>query len=212
MADEDDHNPWTPEGARRLATAAEQLGVAIKAHAEAVASAKGQRDISKVFSAGDALLPAALAYVDAQFDYTGTGFPLGVLHQFAEDEHDDDEEDELAEDRPTSGVSVLRRHDFGITDEPTVMAAGRAAYLRVWPDDSEEDAAADVTHLGRALYQIAHARGWDSLDRVDGLRPLGGVTRVIDQEELLGADPDDWPPNIFATEGEVMFEQSDIWG
>lgn len=209
----DDHNPWTPEGAQRLTRAAERLATAITIHADAVASAKGHRDIRTVFSAGDALLPAVLAYADAQFDYTGAGFPFGVLHQFADDEDEDDDHDsEMAEARPASGISVLRRHDFGVTDEAAVLAAGRAAYLRVWPDDAEEDAAADVTHLGRALYQIAHADGWDSLDRVDGLRPLGGVTHVIGQNELLSADPDEWPSDVFATEGEVMYQQSDIWG
>lgn len=209
----DGDNPWTPEGAQRLVSAAERLAGAIRAHADAVASAKGHRDIEAIFPAGDALLAELLAYADAQFHYAGVEFPLGVLHQLADEEDDDEDYDnEMAEPRPTSGLSILRRHDFGVTDEAAVLAAGRAAYLRVWPDDSEEDAAADVTTLGRALYQVAHADGWDSLHRVDGLRPLGGLTHVIRQEELLSVEPDDWAADVFATEGEVICEQFDVWG
>ncbi len=48
------------------------------------------------------------AYADAQFDYTGYSFPLGVLHQFVDDPDDPDPLDQAA-----------------------LIAEGRAAYLRV---------------------------------------------------------------------------------
>lgn len=211
----DDFTPWTAEGAQRLASAGKRLADAIATHSEAVASARGRRDLRMLFSAGEALLSALLAYADAQFDYTGATFPLGVLHQLADegDDKDDDEDgdDERAETRPASGISILRRHDFGVVDEAAVLAAGRAAYLRVWPDDHAEDAAADVADLGRALYQVAHADGWDSLGRVEGLRPLGGLTHVVDQRELLSADPEDSPRDAFITDGEVIYQHADVW-
>jgi len=177
VADED-FTPWTPEGAARLRAAAVELTAAITAHAEAVTAVKKDTDITEVFAAGDRLLPAALAYADAQFDYTGNGFPFGVLHQFAEQDDDDEPADEP---EPAAGISVLQRHDYRVTDEAAVMSAGRRAYLDAWPEDDEAAAAADVTHLGRALYQIAHASGWHNLDEVEGLRATGGVVVVVAQ-------------------------------
>jgi hypothetical protein len=213
MDDDDlDHEPWSSEGAHRVLAAAERLTAAIKVHADSVTSATAHSELPAVFAASSALLPAVLEYADAQFDYTGNGFPFGVLHQFADDDSDDSDEHDQDETRPASGVSVLRRHDYRITDEEAVLAAGRAAYLRAWPNDTERDAAVDVTHIGRALYQVAHADSWDSLDRLDGLRRTGGIIRVIDQAELLSAEPDDWPSDLFATYGENVYEQTDVQG
>lgn len=167
--------------------------------------------INEVFAASDRLLPAVLAYADAQFDYTGNGFPFGVLHDYAED--DDEGDDETGEEdlEPSVGISVLQRQDYRVTNEAAVMSAGRAAYLRVWPEDDEAAAAADVTHLGRALYQIAHADGWHSLNGVDGLRPTGGSVRVVDREETLGPDPDEWPESLFDDDSELLYEQTDVF-
>lgn len=114
-------------------------------------------------------------------------------------------------DEAPTGVSVLQRRDYRVVDEAAVMAAGRAAYLRVWPDDDEAAAAADVTHLGRALYQLAHADGWHSLDHVEGLRVTAGAVAVIDQDELLRGDPDDWPDDLFDLDGEEIFGQADVY-
>src|SRR6266702_6485862 len=111
MDDDDlEHDRWTPEGGQRILAAAERLIAAIKVHAESVTSATEDSELPAVFAASSALLPAALEYADAQFDYTGNGFPFGVLHQFADDDLDD--ADEPDQTRPTSGVSVLRRHDY----------------------------------------------------------------------------------------------------
>lgn len=92
------------------------------------------------------------------------------------------------------------------------MDAGRRAYLRVWPDDDDVAAAADVSHLGRALYQLAHADGWHSLDQVEGLRPTGGAVAVLQQDELLGPDPDKWPDELFDDDAELLFSQHDVFG
>lgn len=40
--------------------------------------------------------------------------------------------------------------DFRITDEVAVLAAGRAAYLRAWSDDTQEDAEIRVQQVGDA--------------------------------------------------------------
>ncbi len=208
MPDED-FTAWTPEGAARLRAAAADLAGAITAHAEAVSAAGGDADFGAVLAAGDRLLPAVLAYADAQLDYTGNAWPFGVLHQYAED----DEEHEAAEEDlgPAPGVSVLQRHDYQVRDEAAVLSAGRSSYLRVWPEDDEAAAAADVTHLGRALYQIAHAEGWHALDQVEGLDPTGGCVRVVRRDETLGPDPNEWPDNLFDDEGQLLFQQDDVF-
>ena len=206
---DDDFNPWTADGAKRLKAAAGELSAAITAHAEAVTAVTRQSDIGQVFAASERLLPAVLAYADTQFEYTGNAFPFGVLQEYAEDEDEEDEDER--ESLPTDGVSVLQRHDYAVTDQAAVMAAGRSAYLRVWPEDDEAAAAADVSHLGRALYQLAHADGWDSLNDVEGLEPTGGCVTVVRPDELLGPDPDEWPEDIFDVDAELLHEQRDIF-
>lgn len=218
VTDEDagDFTPWSPDGAARLRVGATELAAAIVAHADALAAVTSHAGIQDVVAASERLLPAVLAYADAQFDYTGNGFPFGVLHQFADDDEnaDDDEyEDDVDdEDASAAGVTVLQRCDYRVTDEALVMDAGRRAYLRVWPDDDDAAAAADVTHLGRALYQLAHADGWHSLDQVDGLRATGGAVVVLQQDELLGPDHDDWPEDLFHDDAQVLFSQHDVFG
>lgn len=208
MSDSGDFTPWTDEGASRLLGAATAVQAAIAAHAQAVAAASG--DNKAVFKASEELLSVLLDYANAQFDFTGYGFPLGALAQFAEDDEQAEEEDE-GEEWPTSGISVLQRHDYVVTDEDAVLAAGREAYLRVWPDDDETAAAADVTHVGRALYQLAHADGWNSLYKATGLDAVGGFIAVVKQDELLGPDPDDWAAEVLDADADLLYSQDDIY-
>ena len=203
--DDDEVERWTPAGAARLRSAAGDVAEAIMSHAEALARLAPRGELEDVFAAGDALLPVILAYADAQNDYTGRGFPLGVLHEFAEDDDDGDD------GTPPAGVSVVQRHDYAVTDEAAVLSAGRAAYLRVWPDDDEATAARRVGHLGNALYELAHADGWDSLEDAPGLVPTGGRVVVFKQDQVLGGDSDDWPDELFVIDGEPLFTQDDIY-
>ncbi|KQX69589.1 hypothetical protein [Angustibacter sp. Root456] len=205
---DDDFTPWTSDGAARVRTAAAEFSAAIVAHAEVVASASSDADVPRIFAASDRLLPVALAYADAHFEHTGTGSPFGILAELDDDGADDDESES---DEPVTGVSVLQRRDYRVVDEAAVIAAGRQAYLRVWPDDDEAAAAADVTDLGRALYQLAHADGWHSLDQVEGLRVTAGAVAVFEQDELLRGDPDDWPDDVFEPEGELLYSQADVF-
>lgn len=200
--------PWTPDGATRLQAAASALAAAVSAHAAAVTAVKTHDGIAEVFAAEDGLLPAVLAYADAQFDYTGNSFPFGFLHNLVDDVDDEEKPDE--EQQPSTGISVIQRHDYRVTDDAAVLSAGRRAYLRVWPEDDENAANADVTHLGRALYQIAHAYGWESLGDVEGLRPTGACVIVVSRDDTLGPDPDEWPDDLFGVDGEQLYEQRDV--
>ncbi|MBV8927687.1 MAG: hypothetical protein JO152_01010 [Mycobacteriaceae bacterium] len=131
MASElDDFTPWTAAGAARLVAAGEALAQAVRDHAAAIAALVESGDATQVFGVTDALIPAVLAYGDAQFDFTGNGFPFGALAEFLDDEDDEDDDNEP---QPADGtaISVLSRHDYLVASEDDVLAAGRAAYARV---------------------------------------------------------------------------------
>jgi len=212
--DDDDFTPWTQDGATRLRQAADGLLEAIRTHAASLTSVKGEEDAADVFAASNLLVPALLAYADAQFDFTGTGFPLGVLHQFFEDDEEGEEDEEDVDEEPSGGVSVLWRSDYVVTDELAVMEAGRQAYRRSTGEADPGAAAAEVTHLGVALYQIAQADGWDSLANTEGLQPTAGTVLVQSSDELLGGDPDEWPQDDLFDydDGRLLYRQDDIFG
>ncbi len=207
---EDDFNPWTPTGAAELVAAGEALAEAVREHARVLAALTESQDSQAVFAASEALLPVVLAYADAQFNLTGNGFPFGPLHDFAEedDEEDGDEEEAIV----GSGLSVLSRQDFVLTDEEAALAAGRGAYQALWPEDPPTAASEDVTHIGRALYQYAHLNGWDKVQEMPGLVPTGAATVVHANDELLRGDPDEWPNQPFAVNAPVIYSQSDVYG
>lgn len=79
-------SPWSPESAAAVIAAGDVLADAVRAHARAVAAVADEEQAQAVFEAGEALLPAALAYADAQFDHSGAGWPLGVLYQLVDDD------------------------------------------------------------------------------------------------------------------------------
>ncbi|MCL8250639.1 hypothetical protein AERO_04520 [Aeromicrobium fastidiosum] len=210
---DDDTTTWTPEGAARLTTAAESLQDAIGEHARASIAAAG--DDEAVFRASEELLAALVAYGTAQAEHTGYGFPLLVLEQFVDDDEDDDEDDddddEDEDEEPVAVVSVVQRHDYEVVDADAVMAAGRAAYLRVHPGDTDDEASADVSHLGRALYQLAHADGWSSLADADGIDPIGGIVAVARQATPLGPDPDDWVDTVLDDTDDLLHTQDEVY-
>ncbi|WP_426560828.1 hypothetical protein ACPPVT_12875 [Angustibacter sp. McL0619] len=205
--------PWTSDGAERLRTAAAELVAALTEHAEAVATAS-DADIVQVFEANDRLLPLAVAYSDAQFDFTGNFGPFGLLHEDDDELAELDSVDEVPDAGPAgpaTGFTVLERRDYAVLDEDAVLEAGRQAYLSAGPDADELAAQADVQHLGRALYQLAHAGGWHSLGDADGLRAQAGFVAVIEHPDLLGPDPDEWPEDLSVADGELLYLQRDAY-
>lgn len=102
------------------------------------------------------------------------------------------------EDRAAApdSVSVLVRRDYGLADLVGLLEAGREAYAELYPDEPREAAAADVSHPGRAIYQLLHAFGVDGMDlRAEsaGLLPRGGTVWVQalppDEPGLDAEDP-----------------------
>jgi len=196
VADDDDLTQWTPAGAERLRAAGAELAAAVTAHAAAVAAVAavtGEDGVPELLAAHDRLLPAVLAYADAQLDLTGNDFPFGVLH-----EHFGDVDDvpDPVEPAPPAGtpelsgvtdVSVLQRHDLQVTDEGAVLAAAGEA------------------DLGQALARLARAGGWNALGGEPGLRSTARSVLVVGSAVPPGEEPDD------EEGGELLYSQQDVF-
>ncbi len=167
----------------RLQTALDELTDALETHLHAVL-ARGSDADSSVQSAYTALRQAAERYDDLLFDLrdevTPWEFPEGP---------DTDLQYEDSDAAP-GVVGVLVRRDYEIDDTDGLLEAGRQAYGELFPDDPRESAVADVSHPGRALYQLLHAFGVDGLDERSedaGLQPRGGTVWV----QALGPGDDE---------------------
>jgi hypothetical protein len=208
MSEAEKFTPWTEEGAARLREAAREVAQHIEAHAAALAGLVPD-DFQGVFAANDRLSEALIAYADAQFGYCGNPGPLGLVSAWNDDDTDDVDENPSS----ASGFAVVQRCDYEVTDEAAILSAGVAAFRKSWPEASEIEAAADVSHLGRALYHVAHEAGtWDALRDTKGLRVTGATTRVAVVETTLGPDPEAWPDDPFdLEEGELIYSVSDVY-
>ena len=104
--------------------------------------------------------------------------------------------DHTHEVAPTSDgvLTAVGRWDFHITDTDAVVAAGRAAYTKVWPDDTPEDAQERVQDPESAASAIVHADGWSALSSTSGLLLKRDVTQFITHD---GLDDDEWEENPF---------------
>jgi hypothetical protein len=113
----------------------------------------------------------------------------------------------------TSFVSVVQRDDYAVTDEEAIIAAGRAAYLRTWPDQAAEDAESRVPGLAEALYEIAHADGWSALDDTLGIHPMGSAINVsapdapIDLSRSNPEEPELLHEDYIRVEGETIYSE-----
>lgn len=180
MTDEDDvETQWTPAAKEAVAARGEELMTALRDHvALTLGRTARQAEHSEYFASAAALRRAAVAFDDAEFDWCGSS-PLGL----EADDLDDDEGDE-DEDAADHGVlSVVGRWDYRVVDEAALLAAGRAAYAKTWPADTEEDASLAVVDLVSAADEIAHAHGWHALAEVDSLEPVASMTNVVLHED-----------------------------
>lgn len=161
----------------------DDLTEAMENHLEACLSRTGEADVN-VQSAYTALRHAAERYDDLLFDLRDEVTPW----EFPEGPHVDVEFEDPDAEPESVGVFVRRDYDIGDTGE--LLGAGREAYADLYPTQPLEAAVADVSHPGRALYQLLHAYGVDGLDQraqSSGLVPRGGTVWV---QELVDGDPE----------------------
>lgn len=161
--------------------ALDNLSDALEAHLEAAMTRRDDEVAMQV--AYTRLRHTAEAYDDLLFDLTNEVTPW----EFPQGPHIDVEyEDKDAE--PTH-VGVLVRRDYELAEGDALLGAGREAYTDLYPDHPQETAVNDVSHPGRALFQMLHAYGVDGLDqRAEGagLVPRGGTVWVqaLDAEDV----------------------------
>jgi hypothetical protein len=184
----------SPQDRARLESALDKLTDAMEAHLEAATT----RNESKTQAAYTAFRHAAEAYDDALFDLTGEVTPW----EFPQGPHIDVEYEDVSAE-PTD-IGVLLRRDYRLSDADALVAAGRAAYADLYADHPEEAAVTDVTHAGRALYQMLHAYGVDGLDaqaEESGLTPRGGTVWV---QALTERDADSLADDPFGVVDEEL--------
>lgn len=185
---------WTGVTSERFRQATEELIDAIRLYGDRVLSMAGRRaEVFELLEVGEMLAEVVSAYSNAHFDFTGT-FPSLASDQGEGGEREESDV-EIETEQSESGnaverLSILHRSDFQVIDLEAILQAGRQAYQAMWPNDDEEDAAADVTDLGRALYQIQHRGGISAVSQVPGLQPAGSSTWIVESSDLLGKRTD----------------------
>lgn len=176
---------WTPAARDTYAARVEQLITALREHAELTLARSGrQAEHVAYFPSAIRLHQAAVDFDRAEFEWCGSS-PLGV-QSFEADDDEDDESD------AGDVLTVVGRWDYRIVDEAATIAAGRAAYARTWPSDTDEDAAVAVADAISAAREIAHADNWDALESAPGIEPIASAASVLrhDGDDWFDADAD----------------------
>lgn len=217
-------HPHTPaDAAARLVEAATALRGALVTHASSIVAADG--DTEKFVAADELLAPFLVALDDAYAAITGEVHPMRADEIYAPagcgcegcgcgaDDATPQATDIEDEAPVETVVSVYQRHDYAITDPAALLAAGRAAYRRTSPEAAEEEAAAEVSDVDLALLHLAHTDGWNNLWQLEGLRAVGGVTGVVEQDEPLAGDSEDWADDVLGgvIGDDPLFVQVDVY-
>jgi hypothetical protein len=195
-----------PPSDATVRAAAETFKSALDAHLTAVEQRAGEND-PDVQETYDRLRDAGLAYDDLLFDTYEEVTP------FEAPDPDVDEPGEVAPGHgPAARVALLTRHDYAVLDHGVLLDAGREAYRETWPDEGEEVAEQQVSHLGAALYELANAYGVDGMDdRAEdaGLEPEGSTTWVLD----VGDVGERWRDVAFtsAGQGRVLYRLDEVY-
>ncbi|MBG6215359.1 hypothetical protein RCH23_003299 [Cryobacterium sp. CAN_C3] len=202
---------WTPAARTALMTAGVELLASISAQLEFFLTANLGTPWADKLRINEAVESAAIVYANAQLELTGNAFPFGIIISEHEDDNADDEDDEDEDSQLISRLSVLQRADYGVVDEGEVLTAGRTKFLENRPGESESNALSTISNLGAALYELAHADGWESLDRAPGLVPLGSIIQVLepaDEIQLTEGHPEvAEPDNNFSAGGSVLYTE-----
>lgn len=214
--DTTDPDRWSDEAKDAFVRAADALSSALRTHAVAVAAAGSDSDVATIEAAKHALAEALETYDEAQYDYSGTFPPFAIIEEDGDEDeegghaHDHDHSAAAIADQDVSGVTILQRMDYRVTDPRAVIAAGKVAQQL-----SDGEIEGPVTGLGDALYALAHSNGlggWNRLAETSGIEPVAHVALAVANEGLLPSDPDAWPDDSLSVEeGELLFQEGATW-
>ena len=176
----DEFDPWSEDAKIAFQSAGQHLAGAIVDYCETIsgASTSNEREAA-VFRAADRLASQAAQFADAQINFTGIGYPLDTVAT-AGDGEPQTANGQGQIQHQNQIVSVRARYDYAVIDAAAV--AGVAS--EVLGED------VDQADLGRALYGLIASK-MPQLSAIEalGLRPIRGVTMLVDEDEpLSGAD------------------------
>lgn len=180
--DDDLDRQFTAAAREAYLAAADAFVAEVRRHVAETAAREGrQREWPAHVASSDRLREAADAWSEAQLDWCGSAVfpPLALDDEDEEGDELDDGEEEVAE----CIVSVLTRHDYEVTDTAALVEAGRAAYLRTWPDDVRDDAEVRVTDARDAVAELIHEAGWE-LFEAPGIEALSTHQRIVETAEV----------------------------
>lgn len=165
----------------------------LRRHVDSTLARTGrQTELQPYFQSVDQLMTAARAFNDAEFDWCGS-FPLALDDEEDDDDNSwqDEEPEDALEEQPI--LTVLGRWDFRVTDAAAAIVAGRAAYLRMWSDDTDEDASIRVREVKDAAAELMHEDGLAGLESADGLHLERDATAFVlhegETDEAFDEDP-----------------------
>lgn len=195
MDGEHSDTQWTSGARLAYRKRTEELIAALQAHMSHNLDRAGrQAELQPYFESAETLWQATKAFNDAEFDWCGS-IPLALLDDDG-DWDDEDNEDEGQDDDETEGGTVLTivgRWDFLLADTDAFIAEGRSAYLKGWPDDTEEDAEHRIENAEDAAAQLMHRSELPGLEGAAGLQPIRSVTSFLvhdgDDDETFDEDP-----------------------
>ncbi|MEV0291880.1 MULTISPECIES: hypothetical protein [unclassified Kribbella] len=174
----DDVEQYSDESSEGLQQATTDLIGALRTYADALLRLRGgAAEAEELFARNAAIESVVEAWNEAVFEHTGTApLLLEVIEEL----------DEEADEEPVGGaLSVITRVDLTLESPEALLAAGRAAYLRLWPDETDEDAEVAVDGPVQAVYTMANEAGdpWPTM-------PGAGVRRAV-RAYVVPENPDD---------------------
>jgi hypothetical protein len=170
-------------GVGEVDAAVERVTVALRAYARAVQETPELA--VEVIGASNGVLAAGIALQEAIGEACGWYVQLFIA------EEGDDAEAESDDGRvlPGQGVAVRVRADFIVTDPERLLAAGRAAYRELWPEDPQRTAEQRVDGVEAAICELLHAHPAEPLTGMNlaeiGLAEAGTATAINRVDQVL---------------------------
>ncbi|MGW1344064.1 hypothetical protein ACWCOV_23675 [Kribbella sp. NPDC002412] len=201
----DDVEQYSQESSEGLQQATNDLIAALRTHTDALLRLRGgAAEDEELFARNAAVESVVEAWNEAVFEHTGTS-PL-VLEDIEEfDEAPDDEE-------PVGGaLSVITRVDLTLGSPEALLAAGRAAYRRLWPDETDEDAEVAVDGPVSAVYTMAHEAGdpWPEMPGADVRRAVRAYVVPENPGEVAVVEDDlDMLREVVPPPGTLVFSEA----
>jgi len=189
-----------------LETSVAELVAALQRHAGLLLTLHGgSADSHKIFAANEDVARLMDAWNERVFDHTGT-FPVSLAGL---DDDDDDVDDDVPEPADGEPLTIVERWDLELVDAAALVAAGREAHVRTWPDETDDDARVAVESAADALYALRHERGEPWYD-VPGIQVIYGARAYLrpDERPEGPSDEEDLEAPIGIPAGELLFSES----